>query len=496
MVCRHRCGCGLDIPADSNGVRTVRWDDLGRVLDETGSAVPAATVVAHNQGTGAEREAVTDGAGRYVLALLPIGTYTVSTSMSGFRKAETADVVLTVQQSLTLDFSLQLSSLNTEVTVSSQATEVALQRNDASLGQLINEQQVAELPLNGRNFVQLAFLGTGTVSGRAGSFLAQGPTSEVSYRGSMSVSAQGMRENANDWLYDGVDNNELTAGGVGILPSVDSIREFKVLTYNYNAQYGSRGGTTVLVSSKSGENQFHGTAFEFFRDDALDARNFFDGPQKRPWRQNTYGASGGGPIVRNKTFFFSSFQGNNIDEGLTTLLTVPTALMHQGIFTESFPGAPAATIFNPATTRTDPATGQLVRDPFLNNAIPQTQINPIGKKILDLLPLPTFTDRLAGNYLSNPIKTLDDYQADIRIDHNISNNNRLFGRFSLENAHQYLPTGLPDFGAPGAFASNQTFRLTRATWPCHRRIFSRTTSSTSSPPATIRSSTTSPRSDT
>jgi hypothetical protein len=449
--------CTATVTASAQSVGTIS----GTVLDDSGAAVPGAVVTARNQGTGAVREVVSDEAGRYVLALLPIGTYTVSTSMTGFRTAEKTDVVLTVQQSLTLDFGLQISSLNTEVTVSSQVKEVALQRTDASLGQLINAQQVAELPLNGRNFVQLALLGAGTVSGRAGSFLAQGPSSEVSYRGSMSVSAQGMRENANDWLYDGVDNNELTAGGVGILPSVDSIREFKVLTYNYNAQYGSRGGTTVLVSSKSGENQFHGTAFEFFRHDALDARNFFDGPKKRKWRQNTYGFSVGGPIAKNKTFFFGSFQGNNIDEGLTTLLTVPTALMHQGIFTESFPGAPAASIFDPSTTRTNPATGLLVRDPFLNNAIPADRIDPIGQKLLDLLPLPTFTDRLAGNYLANPVKTLDDYQADIRIDHNISNDDRFFGRFSLENAKQYLPTGLPDFGATGAFASNQTFK-TRA----------------------------------
>ena len=151
--------------------------------------------------------------------------------------------------------------MTSEVTVIEPGGQVVqLQRSDASLGQLINAQQVAELPLNGRNFVQLALLGPGTVTGRAGSFLAQGPTSEVSYRGSMSVSAQGMRENANDWLYDGVDDNELSAGGVGILPNIDSIREFKVLTHNYLAQYGSRGGTTVLVSSKSGENSFHGSA--------------------------------------------------------------------------------------------------------------------------------------------------------------------------------------------------------------------------------------------
>ena len=205
---------------------------------------------------------------------------------------------------------------------------------------MINAQQVAELPLNGRNFVQLALLGPGTVTGRAGSFLAQGPSSEVSYRGSMSVSAQGMRENANDWLYDGVDDNELTAGGVGILPSVDAIREFKVLTLQLPAQYGSRGGTTVLVSSKSGENNFHGTLFEYLRNDALDARNFFDGAKKRPWRHRTNTVSRWAVrSSRDKTFFFGDFQGNNIREGLTTLLTVPTALMHQGNFPESFPGA-------------------------------------------------------------------------------------------------------------------------------------------------------------
>ena len=429
----------------------------GTVMDDSKAGVPGAVVTVRNEGTSAVREVVTDGEGRYAVPLLPIGTYTVSASMSGFQTQERSKVVLEVQQSLTLDFVLQISSLEEQVTVRSQVAEAELQRSDASLGQLINAQQVAELPLNGRNFVQLALLGPGTVTGRAGSFLAQGPSSEVSYRGSMSVSAQGMRENANDWLYDGVDDNELTAGGVGILPNVDSIREFKVLTHNYLAQYGSRGGTTVLVSSKSGENTFHGSLFEFFRHDALDARNFFDGPEKRPWKQNTYGFSLGGPIVRDRTFFFVGFQGNNIREGLTTLLTVPTALMHQGIFTESFPGAPAATIYDPATTRVDPATGQLVRDPFPNNTIPADRIDPIGKALLDLLPPPTFTDRLGGNYLANPVKTLNDYQGDIRVDHNFSNDDRLFARFSFEEADQYLPTGLPDFGATGGFSSNQTF---------------------------------------
>ncbi|MBA2305817.1 MAG: carboxypeptidase regulatory-like domain-containing protein, partial [Acidobacteria bacterium] len=357
----------------------------GTVSDGSGGVVPGAVVIARNQGTSAQREALTDGSGRYALPLLPIGTYAVTVTMSGFRTEEKTAVNLEVEQSLSLDFTLQVSAVNAEVTVSSTVADVVLQRSDASLGQLINAQQVAELPLNGRNFVQLALLGPGTVAGRAGSFLAQGPSSEVSYRGSMSVSAQGMRENANDWLFDGIDNNELTAGGVGILPSIDAIREFKVLTHNYDAQYGSRGGTTVLVSSKSGENSFHGTVFEYFRNDALDARNFFDGPQKRKWRQNEYGFSQGGPIVRDKTFFFVDFQGNNIREGLTTLLTVPTALMHQGIFTESFPNAPAVDIYDPSSTRVDPATGVNVRTAFDNRTIPANRIDPIGKKLLDLL---------------------------------------------------------------------------------------------------------------
>ncbi len=429
----------------------------GVVLDASKASLPGAVVTARNEGTGAVREVVADQAGRYALPQLPIGRYTVTATMTGFQTQERSGIVLEVQASLTLEFTLPLAGVTDTVTVTSQAAVVQLQRSDANLGQLINAQQVAELPLNGRNFVQLALLGPGTVSGRAGSFLASGPTSEVSYRGSMSVSAQGMRENANDWLYDGVDDNELTAGGVGILPNIDSIREFKVLTHNYQAQYGSRGGTTVLVSSKAGENSFHGSAFEFFRNDALDARNFFDGPQKRPWNQNTYGFSLGGPIKRDRTFFFTGFQGNNIDEGLTTLLTVPTALMHQGNFTESFPGAAAPIIYDPATTRVDPVTGLLVRDPFPGNIIPAGRISPIGRALLDLLPLPTFTDRLGGNFLANPVKTLDDYQGDLRIDHNFNNNDRVFARFSAEEADQYLPTGLPDFGAAGAFASNQTF---------------------------------------
>jgi hypothetical protein len=399
--------------------------------------------------------------------------YSVQASAPGFQKVETTNLILEVQQSRTIDFSLAPSTVESQVEVQAQVSQVELQRSDATLGQIIHAEQVSELPLNGRNFVQLALLGPGTTQGRAATFLNQGASSEVSYRGSMALSAQGMRENANDWLYDGIDNNELTAGGIGLMPSIDAIREFRVLTYNYSAEFGSRGGTTVLVSSKSGSNRFHGTLFEFLRNDVLDARNYFDGPKKGKYIQNEFGFSLGGPVIKDKTFFFGDFQANKVRQGLTILSTIPTKLMKQGIFTEAFPGAPAAQIYDPTTTTV--VGGIATRQPFAGNMIPLASQSPIARAIVNLYPDPTFTDRLAGNYLSNPVKRLDDYGWNFRLDHNLGNNDRAFARFSWDNAQQYTPSGLPDFGAATAFSSNQTFRThSRNTGFSETHIFSPT----------------------
>jgi hypothetical protein len=237
----------------------------------------------------------------------------------------------------------------------------------------------------------------------------QGNSSEVSFRGSVSLSVQGMRENANDWRLDGVDDNELTADGVGFLPQIDAIQEFSVLTFNYSAQYGSRAGSTVLVSTKSGTNKFHGSAFEFLRNDALDARNYFDPPRKGKYIQNEFGFSLGGPVIHNKTFFFDDFQSNRIRQGLPILSIVPTQDQQNGIFT----GTP---IFDPTTTHVvNPATGQLARNEFTNDTI--TNPDPIGKAILALYPLPNGSYAGGYNYLANPVKTLNDDQFDVRLDH-------------------------------------------------------------------------------
>jgi Carboxypeptidase regulatory-like domain len=428
----------------------------GTITDSSGAAVPGAQVTALNEGTAVTRTAPADEEGRFVLSAMPIGSYTVSIKAGGFKPVEKTHVTLEIQQNLILDIKLTLASLSAEVQVTGEAPEVQVQRSDASLGQLIHSEQVSELPLNGRNFVQLAWLGTGTVrQQRPGSFLNAGGTSEVSFRGSVSLSSQGMRENANDWLYDGVDNNELTAGGVGFLPSIDAINEFKVMTYNFSPQYGARAGTTVVVSSKSGTNQFHGTVFEFLRNDVLDARNFFDGPKKGKYIQNEYGASLGGPLKRDKTFFFADFQVNGVRQGLTSLNTVPSAAIHNGDFSELLAGSRPIVIYDPSTTAV--VAGVRTRRPFANNIIPASRINPIAKQLLDFLPLPN-NPGSASNYLSNPVKVLDDAQWDARLDHSLSSSDQIFARFSWDNAYQFLPDGLPGFGSPGAFSSNQTFR--------------------------------------
>src|SRR6202042_3095651 len=194
-----------------------------------------------------------------------------------------------------------LSPASVQTAVEVSATAVAIQTADATLGQVVTSQQVADLPLNGRDFVQLATLTPGvTQETNPNSFFNGGPSSEVSARGSFSLSVGGSRANSTDWLFDGNDNNELTSGGISILPSIDAIQEFKVLTYNYSAEWGTRAGPTVLVTTKSGTDQLHGTVFEFFRNTSLDARSFFAASTEK-FNLNQFGGSLGGALQKDKT---------------------------------------------------------------------------------------------------------------------------------------------------------------------------------------------------
>src|ERR1700676_2182532 len=246
----------------------------GTVADKTGSVISGATVKITSQGTGLTREVKTDGSGHYLAPLLAVAIYTIRVESQGFQTTEQKDIRLQVDEQREIDFSLNPASVSSTVEVS--ATEVAVETTNPTLGQVITSEQVADLPLNGRDFVQLATLTPGvTQETNPNSFFTQAASSEVAARGSYSLSVGGSRAQETDWLLDGVDNNELTAGGIAILPSIDAIQEFQVLSYNYSAEYGTRAGPTVLIATKSGTNKLHGSLFEFFRNTKLDSRSFF-----------------------------------------------------------------------------------------------------------------------------------------------------------------------------------------------------------------------------
>jgi hypothetical protein len=232
----------------------------GTVSDKAGAVLSGATVKATSQGTGVSREAKTDDSGHYLIPLLPVAFYTIRVDSQGFQATEQKDIRLQVDEHREVDFTVAPASVNTAVQVS--ATEVAVETTNSALGQVITSEQVADLPLNGRNFVQLATLTPGTTASTSPvSFFNGAASSEASTRGSFSLSVGGSREQSTDWLLDGNDNNQLDEGGIAIFSSIDDIQEFKVLTYNYSAEYGERAGPTVLVTTKSGSNKFHGSLF-------------------------------------------------------------------------------------------------------------------------------------------------------------------------------------------------------------------------------------------
>src|SRR6202047_2735461 len=303
----------------------------GTVSDKAGAVVSGATVKGTSQGTGVSREAKTDDSGHYLIPLLPVAIYTIRVESQGFGAAEHKDVRLQVDEQRELDFALAPASVTTAVEVS--ATEVAVETSTPALGQVITSEQVAELPLNGRNFVQLATLTPGTTQEtNPNSFFNGGPSSEVSTRGTYSLSVGGSRAQSTDWLLDGNDNNELTAGGIAILPSIDAIQEFKVLSYNYSAEYGTRAGPTVLVTTKSGTNRLHGSLFEFFRNTSLDAKSFF-AIKKEQFNLNQFGGALGGAIQKDKTFFFVDYQGKRQRHGIPFNGLFPPPPMMNGDFT-------------------------------------------------------------------------------------------------------------------------------------------------------------------
>jgi len=474
----------------------------GTVTDKSGAPINGATVTVTSQATGATREGKSNDTGYYLINLLPVSVYTVHVEFQGFQKVESRDVKLQVDEQRELDFVLTPASVSASVEV--VASAVAVETTNPSLGQVITSEEVANLPLNGRDFVQLASLTPGTTQEtNPNSFFTGASSSEVAARGSFSLSVGGSRPNSTDWLLDGVDNNELTAGGIGTFSSIDDIQEFKVLTYNYSAQYGTRAGPTVLVTTKSGGNNFHGSLFEFVRNTGLDAKSFFaTTPEK--FNLNQFGGSIGGPIQKNKTFFF--VDGEQKDQlhaitftGLVPSVAMrPTAAQPYADFTNDPFGNP---VFNTYTI----SPGNTVNVPVITNpymsgssanptAAPNAYfqcnagtglptavnsngsqvagvncakipagvvnplVNPLGATLVNMYPLPNANDQAhAVNFISEPVRSLNETKLDVRLDHTFSSADNVFARFSYDQAVSYVPGGggTGSFAEASAFGSNQ-----------------------------------------
>lgn len=448
----------------------------GTVSDKTGSVISGATVRITSQGTGAVREAKTDDTGHYLMPLVPIGTYTIRVESQGFQPNEQRDVRLQVDEHRDVPFTMSPASVSSSVEVS--ATEVTVETANPTLGQVITSEQVADLPLNGRDFVQLATLTPGTTQEtNPNSFANGGPSSEVATRGTFSLSVGGSRANSTDWLLDGVDNNELTSGGIGILPSIDALQEFKVLSYNFSAEYGTRAGPAVLLTTKSGTNQFHGSVFEFFRNTSLDARSYFAATREK-FNLNQFGAAVGGPIDKDKTFFFVDYEAKRQRHGNAFIGLIPTQAMIGGDFSNDPLGLPrgvAQAAYNNQILFPH-LTNPYTFTPFMCNAGVPISANPDGSQTggtpCDKIPTNMFD--LAGgammqlypqsttpntssltNFAAVPVRTLNEGKFDLRLDHSFSSKDSLFARFSYDQAVTFIPGGSPGYAAPSPFASSQ-----------------------------------------
>ncbi len=467
---------------------------LGTVRDQSGAIIPGAKVVLTNQGTGLSLTTITGSDGNYVFTPVKIGTYTVEAQYQGFRAVQQRDVTVNVQQHVVVNFELQPGQVTQSIEVT--AAPPALQTQDASVGQVVGSRQINDLPLNGRNYTFLAQLAAG---------VTQDQEDTRGLGASGSFAANGTRPAQNNYLLDGIDDNAdlvdfLNGTAYVVRPPVDAIQEFKVQTNDYSAEFGRSAGAVLNATIKSGTNSFHGDAWEFLRNERLDAANFFENSptptKKGEYRQNQFGATLGGPIRKDKTFFFADYEGTRIRQATPWVATVPTArerasqytdlseLLTQGGTQTDLLGRtfPLGQVLDPATTRNvtcgvpDPVTNTLpasgpggpcngvapgtpvgfVRDPFPGNILPASRLDQNAINLLNLFPPPT-SSGLFNNFSSNPVIRNTVNQFDIRGDQNFSDKDQMFARFSFSDNPEFLPGPFKGIADGGSFSDgNQT----------------------------------------
>ncbi len=446
------CAAALALLAAAAPGQVATAELFGVVTDSSGAVVPNAKVTLTNAETNVlARELNTGNDGSYLMTLVPPGTYNLTVEAQGFRKLVQSGVTLQTNQRARVDVTLQVGQVNETVSVTAAAA--LLESQSSSTGSVINQQFVSELPLNGRNFVQLAILTPG-VNGTGYSVAGtiQSGTRPDDRRPGTEIFSNGNREGSNNFLYDGVDNNERLIQLIVIRPAIEGIREFKVQTNLYSADVGRNSGAIVDVVTKSGTNEVHGSAFEFLRNSAMDARSFFNtkGTTFPPFRFNQYGFSLGGPVYlpkiyngRNRTFFFADYEGYRRNTVQSSIRSVATARIRDGDFTGE------NRIYDPATQRPDPtsATG-IRRDQFPNNLIPRSRWDVPTSRLMQFFPLPT-SNALVNNYLANLNLTQDWDQGDARVDHQFTPNDTFFARWSIQHTTTTAPYTFPAVAIPG-----------------------------------------------
>jgi hypothetical protein len=426
----------------------------GVVRDPSGAVVSNATVVLLAVTTSVENTSVSNGAGAYTFLNITPGRYTLKASATGFNSAEVPEFTLTVSQVATVDFSLKVGTQNTVVTV--QGAEPELQTSSANLGTVIATRQVNDLPLNGRNFTQLLSLTPGVAPVSVGQNASGNILGTPVAVGSSFVfpAINGQTNRSNFFLTDSLNNYGEYFSTYAVPPIIDAIQEFEIVSHADNAEFGSVLGGVVNVVTKSGTNDFHGSAWEYARNTVFDARSYFlpTTVAKTPYSQNQFGGSVGGPVRipklyngKNKTFFFVAYQGFRYSQTSDTLLKVPTAQQLAGD-ESSWP----TQIYNPLSTRPDPANpGRYIRDPFPGNQIPSTLIDPRMVALANALfpPAGRALDSAGDNVINTNPLTQTQNEWNVRVDQKIGENDSVFFRYSAINSVEGEPGGLPTINA-------------------------------------------------
>jgi hypothetical protein len=416
---------------------------VGTAMDSTGAVVAGAAVMVRNVETNVVFQTKTDAEGAYVAPDLLPGTYEVTVQMDGFKQHVTTRVVVDVGQRVRADASLEVGAMSEQVTVTAQATLV--QSESSTIGTAISEQTIVDLPLNGRNFINLLPLSSGVTAGTPGRLL-NGRGVQTA-RGSTAFSSNGFRDTANNFLIDGIDNNDMAVGTITYYPSIDAIAEVKVQTSASDAEFGRNGGGAVNLMTKSGTNSLHGSAYEFVRNTAFNAKNFFvpATTPTPPMHRNQFGSSVGGPVVRNKLFFFGDYEGQRYVDGLTYTNTVPTAAQKAG----NFAGFNA--IYDPSTY--NPATQ--TRQPFPGNQIPLSRIDAASQFLEAFYPGPNLPSRV-NNFAYTPSNLTRGDQFDIKGDYYLSEKDTMFLRASYSYFRLDHPAEYPSIsiGSGGGGSAN------------------------------------------